>query len=231
MDKTHEEKLYENIDGPGGYEIEDPWRYRFLGPHGLAAGLVVQHLREGQNRVLELGSAEGLLSMRVCETSRAMQVAGSDVPTMRHVHEYVGLELSAKAVEVARRRAADTVWKTILRYEQADISDERLWPEGEFDVVVLSEVIPYLPALVRESYAHHVFHRLVREGGHLVLLSWMTSECGRSYSGDWPIHQVRSDGRLLYTKPDHDGGSGSPYVERWVVVQKKGLDWPWASLW
>lgn len=231
MEKTYEDKLYENIDGPGGYENEDPWRYRFLGPHALEAGLAVQFLTPGPNTILELGSAEGLLAMRICETSQAMRVAGSDVPSQRTISEYWGLELSPKAVLTARLRAEGTVWRGILKYLQVDVSHEEAIPEGKFDLVMVSEVLPYLPAEKREGFVQRLFEKRVKDGGHLIVFSWMTSDSGRSYAGDWSVHQVRSEGRMLITKRKGDGEGESPYVYRWVVVQKKAFDWPWATLW
>lgn len=89
----------------------------------------------------------------------------------------VGVDVSAAAVEAAAARCADLphVSLSTLRVPQQ-------WPDGRFDLIVLSEILYYLPDADLAALAERVTSSLDR-GGTLLLVHWTGAEAGRS-AGD-----------------------------------------------
>jgi len=234
--RTHEEKLYADIEGEDGYsqgERKDPWRYRYYGPHALMAGLMCQFLKDGGNSVLEMGVAEAFLAVRMVRTSMNLFVPGT--AQLKHVEEYHGIELSHSAVENGRIRTQMSGLDDLIKIWQGDVTDEDSWTDQQYDIVAVNNVLPYFPEEVRKGFLDKVFKRLVKKGGHLVLFTWVSSESGDSFHGSWPRWMVRADGRLRIDQPDYDGKNPMPYVYKYDVIRKpmdgETYTDSWAVLW
>jgi len=120
-----ENDFYEEMEWghyDGGKEV-DPWRYRHFGPHPLAAGIAAQFIPTGKaSTILEMGSAEGLLAMRVVGATEGVNVTGT--ARGKHIAYYLGLEVAPSAVALARKRAArEDKYSDIIKYKEADVSE------------------------------------------------------------------------------------------------------------
>jgi len=233
---THEEKLYDDIESEDGYdqgERKDPWRYRYYGPHALMAGLMCQFLKDGGNSVLEMGAAEAYLAVRVVKTATSLHVPGTD--QVRYVYQYDGIELSHSAVDSGRHRVNRSSLGEVIKLQQGDVTDHDNWPDQQYDIVSVNNVLPYFPEEVRKGFLDNVFKRLVKKGGHLVLFTWVSSESGDSFHGSWPRWMVRADGRLRIDQPDYDGKNPMPYIYKYDVIRKpmdgETYTDSWAVLW
>ena len=98
------------------------------------------------------------------------------VPLADRVQGVVGIDVSARMVEVARRRAADhprVEVRACSGFDLADFADEA------FDLVCAADSFPYVteagPSLARALFSE--VRRVLRPGGHLALLNY-------SYRGD-----------------------------------------------
>jgi len=100
---------------------------RFTILHGPFLEELDQWLPE-EGRVLDLGSGFGLFSLYFATTNPRRQI--------------VGVELSAKRVELARR-SAERLKLQNVEYHEANVLDWK--PEGRFDAIYMLDVIHHLP--------------------------------------------------------------------------------------
>ncbi|WP_229052350.1 trans-aconitate 2-methyltransferase [Aeromicrobium sp. Leaf350] len=77
--------------------------------------------------------------------------------------------LATDAVAAPLEQARRTVPDPHVRFEQASLPHE--WPDGELDLVVLSEVLYFLSAEARAQVRARVLEGLSAEG-HLVVVHW-----------------------------------------------------------
>jgi 2-polyprenyl-3-methyl-5-hydroxy-6-metoxy-1,4-benzoquinol methylase len=119
-----------------------------------------------RGRLLEIGCAYGFF---LIEAQRSFDV--------------VGIEIADDAVAFCRSRGLDV--------HQGGLSDELLRNQGQFDVVVMLDVIEHLPD---PESALRIVRRHLLPGGHLVLTT-----------GDWMSLISRISGRYwrLMTPPQH----------------------------
>jgi len=89
----------------------------------------------------------------------------------------LAVDVSATALADARRRC-----QSCSNVEFAQMFAPREWPEGEFDLILLSEVVYYLDAHDVAALAARVSAALTF-GGHVVLVHW-TGETNYPLSGD-----------------------------------------------
>jgi len=121
---------------------DDPWGLAQRFYETRKRDLIMASLpRQGFRRAFEPGCAVGLLSERLAE--RCDEVIATDV--------------ADRAVELARTRLAAHRGVTV---ELGRVPDQ--WPEGEFDLIALSEVGYYCPDLAKLSRA--VLGSLARDG-------------------------------------------------------------------
>lgn len=149
-------------------EHDDPWAFRQRWYEQRKRDLIMASLPHQQyQRSLEVGCANGELSLALAERSS----------------DFLGMDLCQRAVELARDRLAGC---THARIEQGDVP--RDWPQGCFDLIVLSEVGYYLTP---GHWAHVVQHaeRSLHANGVLLACHWLQPIQGCPMQGD-QVHQL-----------------------------------------
>jgi SAM-dependent methyltransferase len=133
---------------------EDPWHYRTSAYEDAKYRATLAALRQPEFRsALEAGCANGELSARIAPRCRRL----------------VALDLSARAVVLARRRLIDF---SHVDVRQATIP--RDWPEGRFDLIVFSELLYYLDRAELAACAERTAAALTDQG-ELLLVNWQGS--------------------------------------------------------
>lgn len=127
---------------------DDPWLFDESEYERRRIGLLLACLgRQRYGSVLEIGCASGQLACRLADVADAV----------------VGVDASAAALRVARANRNDVRW--VRGVVPRDV------PDGEFDVVVLSEVGYFLDG-VDLLATLRAMRRRVRRGGELVVANW-----------------------------------------------------------
>ena len=122
--------------------LASTWDTR-IGPHHFwALDLALEDVR-APHRILDLGTGTGVVAKALAERYPEAEV--------------VGIDLSPGMVDEARRKVSPELAERV-RFEVGDAS-ALACPDGEFDLVVLSNMIPFAAELAR----------VVRPGGLLVL--------------------------------------------------------------
>ncbi len=145
MDTAYFDALYADGDG-------DPWKFATSDyeKHKYAATLAALP-RERYARALEVGCSIGVLTQKLAT----------------RCDELIATEPVERALEQARTFCAE---RSNVRFEQA--SAPKNWPEGVFDLILLSEVVYYLTRPAVEALAARVEASLV-PGGHVLLVHWI----------------------------------------------------------
>jgi len=117
------------------------WETR-IGPHHLGALELALEDAPLPRRVLDLGTGTGVVALALAERYPEGEV--------------VGIDLSPGMIEEARRKLVPALAGRV-RFEVGDASALAL-PDGDFDLVVLSNMIPFYDELAR----------VLRAGGTLV---------------------------------------------------------------
>ncbi len=112
-------------------------------------------------RALEIGCSIGVLTRRLADQCNAL----------------LAVDISERPLAEARLRSADAPW---VGFERMAAPHE--WPEGRFDLILLSEVVYYLSRDDVAALAERVCDTLL-PGGDLVLVHW-TGETDYPLSGD-----------------------------------------------
>ena len=89
----------------------------------------------------------------------------------------VAVDVVPSALDQARARCADQPW---VNFERMQVPQQ--WPEGEFDLILLSEVVYYLSRTDVDTLADHVRASLEPDGSAL-LVHW-TGPTNYPLSGD-----------------------------------------------
>jgi len=118
------------------------WETR-IGPHHLSALDRALEAVSPPRRVLDLGTGTGVVALALSERYTAAEI--------------VGIDLSPGMVEEARRKLLPELADRV-RFDVGDASALNC-PDGDFDLVVLSNMIPFSDELAR----------VVEPGGTLVL--------------------------------------------------------------
>jgi SAM-dependent methyltransferase len=118
------------------------WETR-IGPHHLRALELALADVASPVRILDLGTGTGVVALALSERYPEAEV--------------VGIDLSPTMIEEARRKLPPRLSHRV-RFEVGDAS-ARACPDGDFELVVLSNMIPYSDELAR----------IVAPGGTLVL--------------------------------------------------------------
>jgi SAM-dependent methyltransferase len=140
----------------------DPWRFASSAYERDKYAATLAAL-EGRRyaRALEVGCSIGVLTRRLADVCESL----------------VAIDISDRPLAEARRRSADAPW---VRFER--MAAPREWPEGSFDLILLSEVIYYLDREDVGALANRVRESLA-SGGNLVLVHW-TGETDYPLTGD-----------------------------------------------
>ena len=145
------------------YEADaDPWRFASSPYERAKYAATLAALGGRRYRLaLEVGCSIGVLTRSLAERCDAL----------------IATDISDRPLAEARRRSADAPW---VRFERMAAPKE--WPDGRFDLILLSEVVYYLAPDDVAALAARVRDTLAL-GGDLVLVHW-TGETDYPLSGD-----------------------------------------------
>lgn len=166
-------------------ERDDPWLLRERWYERRKRALTLAMLPEARYaRAYEPGCANGELTVELA--SRCDWLLAAD--------------LNAQAVGRARLRVAQ---QAHVHVEQRAVPDE--WPDGAFDLIVLSEIAYYLDTHQQAQLAQ-CLNRSVTTNGVVIACHWRQPIEGWSRTGDDVHAQLRSDlhGSLLAHYEDDD---------------------------
>ena len=110
-----------------------------------------------------------------------------------HCETLLRLDVSENALQIAQRRSAIT---GNLRYQRGEVPRE--WPEGTFDLIVLSEVLYFLSASEIAAVSVRA-HRALSGDGLCLLVNW-TGENNLEVNGHQAVR--------LFTQAAPRGGGG-----------------------
>lgn len=130
----------------------DPWGFATSSyEHEKYDATLASLPRETYGSALEIGCSIGVLTQRLAQRCTRL----------------LALDVAPSALDAARARCADLAH---VRFEQAAIPSQ--WPEGRFDLIVLSEVLYFLS---HDDIAASValMRAAVEPGGHLLLVHWL----------------------------------------------------------
>ena len=140
----------------------DPWQFATSAYERAKYAATLAALpRERYPRVLEVGCSVGVLTLALSARCDAL----------------LSLDMADIALRQARERCAGLEH---VRFDRAQIPGE--WPDGTFDMILLSEVVYYLDADDVERLVEHVRAGLA-EGGDVVLVHW-TGDTHYPLTGD-----------------------------------------------
>lgn len=144
------------------HDGNDPWHFA-TSPYERTkyAATLASLPRLRYRRALEIGCSIGVFTRELAGRCDAV----------------LGLDIAASAVDAARARCRD-----LPHVEIAQAIVPRDWPEGSFDLAVLSEVIYFLDRTDMERLARRVASCL-EPGGDVVLVHWL-GETDYPLSGD-----------------------------------------------
>ncbi|MDE1169580.1 MAG: class I SAM-dependent methyltransferase [Pseudomonas sp.] len=149
-------------------ESDDPWAFKTRWYEQRKRDLTLAALpRQRYRRVFEPACANGELSLRLAQRSDA----------------FVGMDLCTKAVTLARERLA--------HLPGIDVLEGRLpkdWPQGRFDLIVLSELAYYLTPGELAAVIQRVLASLTADGAVLAC-HWLH-----------PIEGCAMDGRQVHAQ-------------------------------
>lgn len=130
----------------------DPWRFAASPYERHKYDATLQALpRQRYARALEVGCSIGVLTRRLAE----------------RCDELLALDVAEAALKEARSRCADLPH---VRFERRHVPAE--WPDGRFDLILLSEVVYYLDGDDVHRLAASV-DAATLPGAHVVLVHWL----------------------------------------------------------
>jgi cyclopropane fatty-acyl-phospholipid synthase-like methyltransferase len=177
MEPEYFDKLYERYD--------DPWHFVNRWYEKRKRALTLASLpAERYTSVLELGCSIGVLTEQLAQRADSL----------------VAVDLSAAAVERAHERLEASGFGAGVRIEQRDISTGL--PDGEFDLIVLSEVGYYFDW---ETLGHLLddIHRHLSATGTLVLCHWRHPVADYPLRGE-DVHVAMTERSSLVRVASHD---------------------------
>lgn len=159
----------------------DPWAFRERWYEQRKRALTLASLpRQRYRSTYELGCANGELSLGLAQRTEALLCC----------------DAAAKAVELARQRLSDCLNAEVL---QSRVPAD--WPEGSFDLIVLSEMAYYLDAGELRQLIERTLGSLAPEG-HFVACHWRPAIEGCSLTGD-DVHAMLHEGLSLCRLAQH----------------------------
>ena len=161
---------------------DDPWSFRTRWYEKRKRDLMLATLpRQRYQRVFEPACANGELSAMLAERSESLLCQ----------------DLNAKAVGLARTRLGHLPHVSV---EQARIPDD--WPDGMFDLIVLSEVGYFLDAKAWHQVIENTLLSLSPEGGVLAC-HWLHPIDGCSQDGR-DVHSALAERLRLHRLVRHE---------------------------
>jgi SAM-dependent methyltransferase len=172
--RAHFDRLYQANPDPWDYRTSayEAAKYR----HTLAA-LCDRRFASG----LEVGCSIGVLTALLAERCDTL----------------VAIDVVERALDAARGRNADRAWVRFACMQAPDA-----WPNGSFDLIVLSEVLYFFVPADLDRVAGRVLSSL-RPGGTVLLVNWL-GDGGDPLSGEEAAsHFLRATvGHLLVTQQE-----------------------------
>lgn len=166
------DQLYETNNDPWDFETSQYERSKYQ--HTLKS-LPEEHYASG----LEIGCSIGVLTEML-------------IP---HLDSLIAIDISEKALQVAKKRLANS---PKIDFRVAAIPQD--FPEGNFDLIVMSEVGYYLSMGDLKKTVGLIEERLVK-GGTLIIVHWTHYVVDYPLSGD-EVHECFSDSRLTHLHGD-----------------------------
>ena len=161
---------------------DDPWSFRTRWYEKRKRELTLASLpRQRYQRVFEPACANGELSARLAERSDALLCQ----------------DMNAKAVGLARQRLSGMQH---VRVEQARIPQD--WPDGDFDLIVLSEVGYFLDAGEWQQVIEHTL-RSLGPVGSVLACHWLHPIEGCSQDGR-DVHAALAERLHLHRLVRHE---------------------------
>jgi SAM-dependent methyltransferase len=155
-------------------ESSDPWQLAEREYELRKFGLTIASLpRKRYRRVFEPGCSIGVLTGFLAS----------------HCDELLATDPVASPLVRARQAVPDHH----VRFEQGRVPDD--WPAGEFDLIVLSELLYYLSEADRLQVAERVGQSLAQDG-HLVLVHWRWPFEAATCTGDQAHADLRAHAQL-----------------------------------
>lgn len=143
-------------------EKADPWRFATSDYERAKYEATLAALPKPRyGAALEVGCSIGVLTHQLAERCDSL----------------LALDIAARALDQARQRCAA---QTYVRFEQRCLPAE--WPDGTFDLILLSEVVYYLDRPDVERLAARTAGA-IDKGGDVVLVHWL-GETHYPLSGD-----------------------------------------------
>jgi LmbE family N-acetylglucosaminyl deacetylase/protein-L-isoaspartate O-methyltransferase len=166
------DKVYEDNSDPWDFETSDYERAKYQ--H------TIQSLPEEKyGNALEIGCSIGVLTKMIAE----------------HCDTLVSIDISEKALEVAKKRLAD---ETKVTFRVAAIPDS--FPEGMFDLIVMSEVGYYLSLKDLKKTITQIEQQL-NIGGTLIIVHWTHYVKDYPLTGD-EVHECFAESKLTHLHGD-----------------------------
>lgn len=146
----------------------DPWGFETSPYEDAKYAATVDALPRGRyRRAFEVGCSLGVLTERLAPTCEAL----------------LAVDTVASVVERARRRCARFPWVCVRQMHLP-----REFPDGTFDLIVLSEVGYYFAARDLATLQQQLFAAL-ETGGHLLLVHWTPFVHDYPLTGD-QVHEA-----------------------------------------
>tara|TARA_R110002020_G_scaffold113518_29_gene261203 strand:+ start:2160 stop:2735 length:576 start_codon:yes stop_codon:yes gene_type:complete len=161
----------------------DPWDYETSGYEQDKYRMTLAALpRERYRSVVEIGCSIAVLGEKL---------AG-------RADRYLGLDVSPTAVDAAALRLADLPWAAAITGEVPEG-----WPDGRYDLVVLSEILYFLSAPEIAELATLVA-RDTEAGGDCMVVNWL-GETDTALTGEEAGALFLAElGRHRIVRPKHD---------------------------
>lgn len=175
IDLGHFERLYR--------EKPDPWRFASSPYERAKYGATIEALpRPRYARGLDVGCSIGVLTAALADRCDAL----------------LGIEPVEAALAQARTRLAH---RPGVSFARLFVPGE--WPEGRFDLIVISEVLDYLGEVDLTRLASRL-HETLEPGGDLVLVHWVGKKTGRGAGGASDALIAEVTGLLAVTRADRN---------------------------
>ena len=159
----------------------DPWAFRERWYEQRKRALTLASLpRQHYRSTYELGCANGELSVGLAQRTEAL----------------LSCDAAARAVDLARQRLSHC---PNVEVQQSRVPAD--WPEGNFDLIVLSEMAYYLDAGELRQLIERTLGSLTPDG-HFVACHWRPAIEGCSLTGD-QVHAMLQDGLGLSRLAQH----------------------------
>ncbi len=154
-DRAHFQRIYDANDDPWNYQQSD---YEKAKRHATIAALEGRRFRSA----IEVGCSIGALTRRLAD----------------HCDRLLAVDFIEKALAAAQIACAD---KANVTFVNARIPSA--WPEGGFDLIVLSEVLYFLSNTDNRSLVRRCGTSLTSDG-EILLVNWLGKSSDDPCSGD-----------------------------------------------